>query len=86
MTTFSQALAAKEVLEINVNLTSVLLNSYASGSNGLTPDDVKFSAAFKQASAAFKQANNELRDYNKTFLKTFKNEYRDHRNRKRSTS
>ena len=75
MNDFKSALAHKQILESNVTATSTALNAFPSGAMGLTPDAVEFSEAFKQAKANYNQAAKTLKDFNRSFLKTYKKEY-----------
>lgn len=79
--TFEKALATKEILEINVKLTSTLLKAFPKSENGMTPDDVKMTEAFQVAKKNHNKAHYELRKFNKAFLNNFKDEYRTHRHK-----
>lgn len=81
---YNEAKAVKTELEQQVAALSHKLNSYPRGEKGLTPDAVKFTAAYKSDKLAFNRKNEQLKSFNAWFVKKFATEYREERRAKRA--
>ena len=77
--TYEDAKAIKAELEQQVTDLSRKLSSYPRGKNGLTPDDIKFTADYKSDKLAFNRKNEQFKSFNKYFVKQFATEYRKER-------
>lgn len=62
----------KDIIESNVDKWSNILKSFPRGDFGLTPDVIKATAEYKEAKQQYNYWFEQLRAYNKQFLKTHK--------------
>lgn len=72
--TYAEAKQMQETLWQRMTSLGENLNTFPKGPMGLTPDTVKASPEFKLAKRNFNQAFEQLRMFNKFYLKTFKAE------------
>lgn len=77
--TYAIAKAAQKNLEEVCNVLSAKLNTYPKGKMGLTPDAVKCTPEWKSDKAAFQKAFAAFRNFNQSFVKTYKKEMREER-------
>ncbi len=70
--TYAEAKMIAQSLDSKVKEASHKLNTYPTGQFGLTPDSIKFSPEYKADYALYYRAFQELRDFNKGFVKNFK--------------
>lgn len=80
---FQTALKRKKVLEGRVDSASKALKVFPRGNMGLTPDEVKKSSSYKKAKQEYAVCFSDLRVFNNFFIKNFKSEYRNYRNKNR---
>lgn len=73
MDNYLDALKMKEHLELKVKAANECLRTYPRLSNGLVPDFIRETASYKQAKKNMDKAFKELQDFNKVFVKKFKN-------------
>ncbi|MFK4706177.1 hypothetical protein ABIC83_003016 [Roseateles asaccharophilus] len=83
MDDFGAGLAQSEALNQVAQKASEALKAFPKGEMGLTPDDVKFSKPFKDASRAYEVAAKALRDFNGPFTSKWKAELGEHHMAKR---
>ena len=81
--TYQQAKEHKEKLEQEVKDASLALRAFGDVKmpNGLTPDNVKASPAYRAAKGIYNVAFRRLQAFNSVFCKRYKNEYREDRGR-----
>lgn len=80
---FQAAKEKSDALNATLDAASAALQKYPKGTMGLTPDDVKRSAAWRADNAAFNRAFSEIRKFNSTYTKVFATELRQLREAKR---
>lgn len=76
---FAAGLEKAAELDREAQAASDALQAFPRGPMGLTPDDVKFSEAYKKASERYNRAHAALRDFNGPFTKRFASELTEHR-------
>lgn len=81
---FIGAKAEADKLNLAVDETNAILQKFPKSPNGMTPDDVKASPAFKTASQNFDRAFGALRKFNGTYTKRFADELRHERDARRA--
>lgn len=84
--TYDEAIAIKQALEEALDGASRRLKAVpgiGSGIMGLTPDHVRATREYQDASAGYEAARVKLRKFNGAFLKAFKKEYREEIGKKR---
>lgn len=62
----------KELIDNSLDKWDAVLKAFPRGPMGLTPDEVKATAQWKEARRQYDYWFSQLRTYNKTFLKTHK--------------
>ena len=77
------AKSVKAGIEADVEKAGDALEKFPRGPTGLTPDHVKFSPEYRAAKSTFDTHFNRLRNFNKTFVKTFKKEITADRRQRR---
>lgn len=77
--TYLEAKLAQVVLDDRVTKMSAVLDTFPKGAMGLTPDDVKFSPAYRLAKQQFDASFAALRKFNGEFTKAFAKEIREDR-------
>jgi hypothetical protein len=78
------AKARKEALEADTQAAgAILANGFPKGPMGLTPDNVKASPEWQEASRAYATAFQQLRDFNEWFLKEYAKEEKADREARR---
>lgn len=80
---FELAKQAKLKYEAEVNRTSDILNKFTKGEMGLVPDHIKASSEFQAAKKDYENAFNDLRNFNSNYVKQFKVELKEERNKKK---
>ncbi len=83
MSSYNVAKSHKQSLETLVDAASKKLQTYPCGSNGITPDEVKFSLEYTTDKTAYDTSFQNLRTFNAYFSKVFKSEYAQERREKR---
>lgn len=73
---YATAKARHDELQAAADAASKAGQRFPKGPTGLTPDDVKASPEFRQMHAAYARAAEELRQFNKVYLKQFAREIR----------
>jgi len=79
--TYAQAKAYQDMLYSALDRADRALQAFPKGVMGLTPDSVKASAEFKQASAKYEAAFQTVRSFNAWFTKQYKKERQAERKR-----
>jgi len=81
---YKKAQQKSKELNKKVNDLSRLLNTKypEKGEMGLTPDSIKFSSEFQEDKFNFRRAFEELRTFNKSYIKLFKKELKAERRNK----
>ena len=74
MMTYNEAKNTKNLLEIICDGFSRELKKFPKGAMGLTTDEAKQSPEWKAARYGYDQSFAKLREFNRTFSKTFKKE------------
>ena len=85
MMSFQEAMTRRTELEDALKPLSAALRRFPQSLNGLTPDEVKFSPAYKEAKAAFDAAFRALREHNAFINRQFRHEIREHYRNKRQS-
>lgn len=82
--TFKEACVIRDTLTNEMDASSKALDAFPkSGTMGLTPDEVKFSAEFQNAKARYNRAHASLRRFNSVFVKRFEKELQEERRARR---
>jgi hypothetical protein len=84
--TYDEAMLVKRTLETRLEGASRRIKEIpgiGSGIMGLTPDHVRKTREYQDASAEYEAAHATLRKFNAAFLKAFKKEYRQDRDNRR---
>ena len=79
MISFKEAMKRKEILELDVSVTSAAFKQFPKSPNGLTEDAVKRTYKYQAVKENYRMAFERLRSFNKWFLKNYKKEYKQHR-------
>ena len=82
--TFEQAKTIKANLEAQMAFAAAAFEAFPRGPMGLTPDEVKFSPAYRSAKATFDGAFATVRAHNALMTKRFAKEMRDERRTRRA--
>lgn len=84
MASFQEACQMRDRLQTDMQAASEALNAFPKeGPMNLTPDAVKFSPEFQEASAQYRRAHDALRRFNLVFCKVFAKELRAERRARR---
>lgn len=81
---YADAKIRRDALEAESSRLTAIVNSYPRSSNGLTPDEVKFSPAYRADLAACNRAVAELKAFNVMFTRVFRREYAAERRLRRA--
>jgi len=81
--TFEQAREVYFQFEDETAKWSVALHAFPKLPNGLTPDEVRFHPAYREAKVGYEEAAARQRTFNSWFTKKFKKEWRERANRQR---
>lgn len=73
--TYAIAKQIKQDLEAAVAVAGNALKVFPKAADGLTPDSIKISPAFRAAKQEYDLAFSRLRAFNEDFLRAYKNEY-----------
>lgn len=76
---YEQAIAERELAEAEAKAAGAALQAFPKLANGLTPDEVKFSPAYRKARARFDAAFAAVRRVNAYIVANFKKEERARR-------
>lgn len=80
---YTEAKAKKKEIDEKVSQLGEVLRSYPKNESGLTPDEVKFSDAYRLDKARFNVAFEEQRQFNQAYVKQYKKELALERKNKR---
>ena len=70
--TYSEAKRSRDWHEANVRATNLVLDHFAKGALGLTPDEIKNTTAWREAKADYDCRFSQLRAFNQWFVKKYK--------------
>lgn len=77
-------LQTKQALEAKAESASLVLADFPKGQNGLTPNSVRVTSAFRRASSVYAAAFKALREVNGEFLRLHRERYRAENRRTRA--